>query len=124
VGNKLFGVDVARIIRESAGPWLDATLITVTPGARTVGNLTAGTNPTEASTACKGFITSQGLRNKVGTLVEDGIKTIVLIGDTISDGTVVPEVGDKVTIEGATYRVEAVDRDPAAAAYTLATRAI
>ena len=42
---------------------------------------------------------------------------ITILGKPL--GAIVPESGDRVTIEGATYDVTAVDRDPAAATYSL-----
>lgn len=120
---KLFGVNISKLIADEVGPGvLPATLIRVTAGTRTTGNLSGGTNPTDKSFNCRGFIDEQGVRNVDGTLVENGTKKVVLIGDTISGGAVAPSVGDKVKIEGTTYQIKAVDRDPAAATYTLVVR--
>ncbi len=125
MGNPLFGVNISKIIADVVGPGvLAATLIKVTPGTRTAGQLTGGTNPTETSYSCRGFIDSKAKRNAKGSLTEDGTEKVVLIGDTISGGTVAPAVNDKVTIEGSTYYIEHVDRDPAAATYTLKARAL
>lgn len=126
MGNKLFGVNISGIIAKAIGPGvLAATLIKVTPGTRTTGSLGSGTNPTEVSYTCRGFIDTQAQRNVDGTLAADGTKRIVLIGDTISGGTVAPALGDKITIEGATYRIPEdgkIDRDPAAATYSCKVR--
>ncbi len=122
MGNELFGEDIAKIVYDNMkGQLLDATLTKVTPGTRTPGNLTEGTNPTETPKTAEGFIDSQNRRNVGGALVKDGDIIIVLIGNSIEDLTI-PAVNDKVTIEGSTYRVKAVDRDPAAATYALLAR--
>lgn len=119
MGNPLFGVDIAKLIADAIGPGvLDATLSRVVPGSRGA-NLTGGTNPTTTSYACKGFIDSKMREAIDGTLVKDGDVTIVLIGGTISGGTVSPQTSDTVTIEGSTYVVSALDRDPAGATFTL-----
>ena len=119
MGNPLFGIDISGIIAREVGKGvLSATLIKVTPGTRTSDNLTAGTNPTEVSHACKGFIDTQFKRNRSGTLTAAGTKVIVLLGDTIDKGATIPELGDKIIIEGDTYRIPddgEIDRDPAAA---------
>lgn len=123
MGNKLFGVDIAKIIKDEIGPGvLPATLIKVTPGTRSASDPTAGTSPTQQSFSCRGFIDTQALRNIDGTLVEDGTKKIVLIGDTIDGGNTAPDTGDQITIEGTTYSIERVNRDPAAATYTCIAR--
>ena len=122
MGNPLFGVNISKLIKDNIGPGvLDATLIKSTPGTRTPGNLTGGTNPTEVSYPCKGFIDVQRVRFMNGTQVRDGSKIIVLVGDTI-DG---PVPGDRITIEGTTYAIPVdgtIDRDPAAAVYTCEVR--
>lgn len=128
MGNKLFGVDISGLVNKHVAPGLlDATLIKVTPGTRTPGSLIDGTNPTETSYACKGFIDKQRRKNVQGSLSSDGTKRIVLIGDSISSGTVAPDLGDKITIEGTTYRIPddgEIDRDPAAATYTCTVRPV
>lgn len=122
MGNPLFGVNISGIIKDNIGPGvLDATLTKSTPGTRTAGQLTGGTNPTTESYACKGFIDRQANEDMKGSLISDGRVTIVLIGDTIEGGAVAPDNGDRITIEGRTYKIEVMDRDPAAATYTCAS---
>lgn len=121
MGNKLFGVNISGLIKDNIGPGvLDATLVVVTPGTRTPGALTGGSNPTVANYPCKGFIDTQANQDIKGTLVDDGRVTIILVGDTISGGAVAPSTNDRVTIEGKTFEIQVIDRDPAAATYTLA----
>jgi len=119
MGNPLFGVNISKLIKDNIGPGvLDAVLTVVTQGSRTGGNLTGGKNPTDVDHACKGFIDSQETRDANGTLVNDGTRTIVLIGDTINGGATAPSTKSRITIEGVEYPIEAIDRDPAAAVYT------
>lgn len=128
MGNPLFGVNISKIIKDVVGPGvLPATLKKFTPGVRTPGNVTGGTNPTDASFPCRGFIDSQAVRFQDGTLVRAGNKVIVLIGDTINNGdpTSAPAPGDEITIESVAYKIPEdghIDRDPAAATYTCEVR--
>ena len=118
--NPLFGVDIAAIVASAIGPGvLDATLNSIVAGTRTPGSLTSGTQPTTTSYACKGFMDSKNRKERGGQLVDNGDVIIFLIGNTISGGSVVPKLGDTVTIESRTYRVGNLDRDPAAATYEL-----
>lgn len=93
-----------------------ATLIVVTPGTRTVGLPSSGTNPTTASHACKGFVSSFDARRINGTLVKADDRMISLFATTLASG-VVPKTGDRVTIEGVTFHVVSVARDPASVMY-------
>lgn len=123
-GNPLFGVDIAKLIFDNMnGQLLDCTLHVVTAGTRTPGDLGGGTNPTEADKTAQGFIDSKNRRDVAGTLIEDGEVIIVLIGNSIQDEAV-PKVGDKVTIEAKKYNIRALDRDPAAATYTLVCKSV
>lgn len=116
---KLFGVDISGLIHKYVSPGvLDATLTKLVPGTRTPGDLASGTNPTPTSYACRGFVSSQDVRPHPESLISDGSVKIVLIGDSIASGAV-PELNDRVTIEGSTYQIDKLDRDPAAATYTL-----
>lgn len=134
MGRKLFGVDVAKIIKQEVGDKMlsdtdfVATLTKKTPGSRDA-NSTGGTNPTSVAFPCKGFFDSQATRNLPGSLVEDGTKVIILIGDTIDGGNSAsaPASGDQVTLEGTVYIIGedgVIDRDPVAATYTLKVRPI
>jgi hypothetical protein len=125
MGNKLFGVDISGIINANIGPGVnDATLIKVTPGTRTPGNLTGGTNPTETSYSAKGFLDTldrgfigRSTGNAAGsTLVEEGDVLVALVGDSIASSQV-PKPGDKITIRSTTYRIIRVEVDPADALY-------
>ena len=119
MGNPLFGVNISKLVADALGPGLlDATLSVITPGTRSE-DPTAGRQPTSVDFPCKGFIDSKDREEIGGTLVKDGDVVIVLLGDTIDGGDSAPWVNDRVTIEGETYRIQGLDRDPAAATYTL-----
>lgn len=126
MGIKLAGIDVSGIIKKEIGDKVltddahDAILHKRSDGTRT-GNLTGGKNPTYDDKTCKGFIDSKR-RNRVGgTLVKDGDVVVVLIGDSIEDAAV-PNTDDQVTIENVRRNITDLDRDPAAATYTLLCR--
>lgn len=119
MGNPLFGVNISKLVADNIGPGvLDATLVSHTPGTRSA-DPTAGRQPTSISFPCKGFIDSKSREEIGGTLVKDGDVVIVLLGDTINGGGTAPVLNDRVLIEGKTYRIGGLDRDPAAATYTL-----
>lgn len=123
MGNNLFGIDISGLIAAHIGPGvLDAILTKFTPGARTVGQPTKGTNPTSVAYPCKGFIAKQNVQNLTGTLVENEGVTIILIGDTINGGLSAPAVDDEIVIEATNFAVLGIDRDPAAATYTCICR--
>lgn len=114
----LFGLDIAKLVADgfaSAGGVLDATLIKATPGTRTPGSLTGGLNPTTTNYEGKGFLDQADSERYPNMIVERGQKIVVLLGHTFS---AVPEVNDKVTIEGETLTLTEVNRDPAGATYT------
>ncbi len=126
MGIRLAGIDVSGIINKEIGqkvltdPVHSATLHKVTAGTRT-GNLTGGTNSTEVDKTCKAFIDSKNRKYVGGTLIEAGDVVVNIIGDSIEDGAV-PTLADKVTAEGTKYNIKGLDRDPAAAIYTLVCR--
>lgn len=120
---KLLDGAIAKAVRDGlkkAGMYKSATLTRVTPGARTVGELAGGTNPTESAQTCEGFLSSSR-RLKVGaTLIEQHDRVAVLLGDSL--GGVIPRTGDKVTIESKTQRIVDIERDAASATYTVLLR--
>lgn len=127
MGNRLFGVDISGLIKQFVGPGvLDAVLTKITIAARTVGQLTGGTNSTETDYPCKGFIDTQRRETiEAATLTDAGTRKIALIGDTIANGTVYPVAGDKITIEGIVYIIPEdgrIERDPAKALYICTVR--
>ncbi|HSN29508.1 MAG TPA: hypothetical protein VLT45_24640 [Kofleriaceae bacterium] len=110
---------VARKL-EASGAVKPATLVRLTPGTRTPGALSAGTNPTSTSYPCRGFATRTTRTTINGTLVEASDRVIALLAASLQGQ--VPRDGDQVTIESVTTRIVAVERDPFAAVYTCLTR--
>ena len=97
-----------------------ATLIKVTTGTRTPGSLTAGTNPTTASYAAKGWLDDFDNREIDGTIIIQGDRKIMLLGASIAGGQT-PAPDDEVVIGGAKYRLRHVTSDPANAVYICQT---
>lgn len=117
----LFGVDFKEEIRAAfAGQLVPLTLTVRTPGTRTPGALTAGTNPDETAVAGEGFLDSYREGQIDGTRIQTGDRKVLIIAGTI--GTNVPKPSDRITIESQTYSVVRVDRDPAEATYTCQVR--
>jgi len=122
---KLFGIDIAGIVNANISPGLlDAQLVRITKGTRTTGSLSAGSNPTEQTVNCKGFISEYDDRRIDGTIVKAGDREVTLIGRSLSSSdSVVPNINDKIKIEGQTFKiVNPVKRDPAAATYICQAR--
>jgi len=118
MGNPLFGVDISGLINANVGPGVnDATLTKVSPGTRTPGQLTGGTNPTSTSYDCKAFVDPIDRSRIDGTLVKDGDALVQIVGDSVAAGQV-PAVGDTVTILSRTYEIVAIEVDPALALYS------
>ena len=125
----LFGLDIAGIVDsslKSAGGLPAATLIKVTPGTRTAGSLSGGTNPTQASYPTTGIFepTTKGDWNGTSwDMTRREIGTVTLMGKPLTLAGVMPEAGDLVTAVDAlgtsrTYSITAVGGDPAAATYS------
>lgn len=125
MGVKLFGVDIAKIVAQKIGPGLlDCTFTRVTGTTREPGNLAGGTQPATTTYPCKGFEAALEQRHLANTLVKATDVMVVLLGDTIDGGAVVPRAGDRVRVgSGVTRAVVAiVDRDAAHATWSLAAR--
>lgn len=122
----LFGLDLAGIVNDAltgAGGLRPATLTKVTPGTRTPGSLTGGTNPTSASYPTQGIAqtTTQG---DPGTLTARTTTIVTLLGAKLIAAGVEPTVGDRVTIgnvgdaDRATYElIGPVSSDSSGASY-------
>ena len=100
---------------------LPATLVRSTPGTRTAAATGSGTNPTTTSHSARGVVGDYTDYQMDGTLVQRGDRWVLLLASTIT-GLAVPQPGDKVTIQGATYLVVRVKSDPANATYTAQVR--
>ena len=114
---ELFGIDIAQLIDDNISDGLpDVVLIKVTPGTRDPSDVTGGTQPTSASFAAKGFIEDYTDFEFNSTSVQIGDRKITLIGNSI-ESLQIPDTGDRITIEGETWNIMNVKRDPAAATY-------
>ena len=113
----LFGVDIAQEIANAfSGQLVEGILHKRTPGTRTAGQLTAGTNPSNSDHTFDGVATVKEVR-RAGQVGSDMSVVITIIGKSVRP-FVVPEVNDRVTMESITYTLsELVKRDPASAAY-------
>lgn len=111
---------VAKALQK-AGLTLPATLTKATAGTRTPGDISGGTNPSTTDYAAQGYIDSYAIALIDGTLILENDRKITLLGASIAGG-VTPANGDKITIDGTTYRVIRVDRDPASATYSCQAR--
>lgn len=124
----IFGADIAGAIFEAMGAdLLPATLTRPIHGARDPANLTAGLtvygagDPQSASYPCRGFSDDYADGQVDGTLIMLGDRKILLLGKSLPD-TVDPLPGDLIAIEGASWRVIAVKRDPAGATFECQVR--
>jgi len=120
----IFGVDIAGILATQMGPLLlPATLrVFSTAQTRVDGDLTAGTvKIATVSTAARGFVETYDTKDQgAGSIVQVGDRKISLLGATL--GGMIPVPGDEIDIEGDTYTVVDVQRDPAAAMFTCQSR--
>lgn len=119
----ILGVSLSsEIAKGFKGKLVAATLIRVCAGERTAGNLAGGTNAETHTFTADGFVETYNEAHVLGSLVKSSARKVVLIAGSIKgEGYtwVVPEQGDRVTIEEVTYAVGPVESDPAGATYTL-----
>jgi len=115
---KLLSGFIAKTLGKHLGKQVKpATLIKIANTARTPGAVSGGLNPTETAHKARGWIEAYDARLVDGTTIKQDDRKIALLGATIAGGAV-PTQGDKVTIEGTTYRIIGVpERDPDAATY-------
>lgn len=119
---KLFGLDIAKELNKAMGSkLLPLKLVKRTPGTRTDGALTSGTNPTSKTYPCRGVVVDFRLDQFDGDLVQRGDRKALLLGASLPPG-VFPEAGDHVVAEGVESEVKNVDRDPASATYVCQVR--
>lgn len=123
----LFGLDIAGIVNDAitqAGGVRPGTLTKTTPGTRTPGDLTGGTNPTTTTHTFQGFIDQKAERRKlqIGSTLE--ARAVSILGASVSPEAI-PEVNDTVEMDGNTYMlVSLIGRDPAEALYEFDAQAI
>lgn len=119
--------DNLKLIRNEVGKGLAAAgllrvaiLTIVTQGGRDPENLSAGRTLTETTKICKGLVVQWSKEYGFSSDVVVSDRIVLLTGKHL--GSVVPKVGDKITIEGVTSRIIEVGRDAASATYLCATR--
>lgn len=105
--------NIAKLIASALGKQKDigfaaATLTRKTPGTRTVGAESAGTNPTSTTYACKAMLEPGG-QFKDGTLVGEGNGLMLVLGGSVS---VVPRPGDTLTFRSVIHKVIRVKSSP------------
>jgi hypothetical protein len=97
------GVNIPKLLAKSLKPLSStiglrsAVLVKSTPGIRTVGSVSAGTNPTTTSYPCQALIEVVTVDNMPGTLVQVDDRKIGVLGATLPAG-VVPSSSDKITL--------------------------
>jgi len=123
MGELFFGVDIAGLVNENIAPGLPtvATLTQRIPGTRTPGQLTDGTQPTTQTATFKAVVSDYRAGQIDGTLIQKGDRKVLLIAESGS-AALVPSSGDRITVEGATYFIVSVGRDPAVATYSCQVR--
>ncbi len=124
MGNKLFGVDIAKELAagfKSAGGLRPLVLRKFTKGTATLGSLTAGTNDTPVEHTGQGFEEVMSIRERA-SLVKGASAKLSILGDSLPAG-VIPEANDEVDLDGTTYTLMVGGSDPAAALYTFQSSA-
>jgi hypothetical protein len=116
----LFGLNIAKIINDaiqSAGGLRPGTLTKVTPGTRTPGSLTGGTNPTTTTHSCSCYVTLDSEIRRAGQVGARKNPQVLILGASVSP-TAVPEVNDRIAIDGITYTlIAAIGKDPSGSTY-------
>lgn len=117
----LFGVNIAGIIGQAMDSGLlPVTLTKVTPGVRSTTDPTAGTNEVRKTYQGCGFIDDYKDYQINETTIRRGDRKILVTGNSLRG--IVPITGDEIKIEGVSYTIIKVLRDPAAATYTCQVR--
>lgn len=126
MGKKFFGIDIQSTIASAmtASDLPNFTFTKIGPSTRDPARPTAGLSPTTLATVpCWGVVSDFTLDDQIGTeQVQMGDKKIVLIAKPLADANVIPGMGDTITDDSQVYRVIAVMRDGATAAYTCQCR--
>lgn len=94
------------------------TLIKTTPGTRTPGAISAGTNPVSTSYGATGLVSDYDDSDIDGTLIVKGDRQVAIFGASISGGAR-PAPQDTIVIDGETLRIvdKGVRSDPVRAMY-------
>jgi hypothetical protein len=121
MAERLFGLDIARLVATSIGPQLyRGVLQRQVPGVRT--SPTSGHTSSPVSYGFRGFWDSFGLAEIDGSQVLFGDTKALIIVGTLPAG-VMPQKSDTITIQGITRVVQGIlERDPAGATYLVQCR--
>jgi hypothetical protein len=112
----LFNIDLPGILNNAMGSLLiDAT---ITPSTRSSDGQGGQTLSYGAPVAAKGFTDTYSDFARLSGIPATDRKIIILAAST----TAVPKQGDRVTIDGGTFDIIAVNKDPALATYELQAR--
>lgn len=120
---KGFGVDIAAELLSALGPGTpEVTLLSRSLGAEDPLDLTAGRPIVETPHVCKGFIDTYDSRRMGESVIQQGTRVILIIGDSLPSG-VIPQDEDRVIAEGTTFHLTGpIVRDPAGATYIVEVR--
>lgn len=122
-------IDIAKIIAANFSKFgkplkvTSCTLIKSTPGTRTPGAISGGTNPTTSQFKALGMVADYSAYYIANGLVSQGDRKVTLFGASIQGGAV-PEPGDRVAIGGETLTIYAdgVQGDGVKATYSCRCR--
>lgn len=120
---KLFGIDIAGLVHRNLSHHLTpGTITSRVEGARSTTDPTAGRTITETSRTFRGILSEFEEFRYRNTQVKHGDKQCMLIAGSI-EPYADPQVNDRLSIEATTYSVVGIlERDPAAATFTLHVR--
>ena len=121
---KLFGLDIARIAADAldaAGGLPEGTLTKSVPSGRNPSDPTAGQRTIETTHTFNGIRETRAIRREE-TLITNHVPVVTIIGASVTPAAV-PEVNDKVSIDGfAGELVRLIRADPAGASYEFEAR--
>ena len=116
-----FGLNLPAIVGSAIDPAMqDASLLVVTVGARNSTTSTKGLTISKEAVPCRGYVEDFAESQIDGTLITRNDRLVTLTASSL--GTRVPREKDEVTVEGSTYQIRRVTRDPAGAVYRLTVR--
>ena len=124
MGVPLFGVNISGAIKSAMASGLpQVRLLKEQIGPIDETNPTAAPSVSYRSVPCRGFEDSSEETRRLGTLVQQSGRLILIIGDTLPSGTV-PVPGDRLQILGEMLEIigEGVSTDPAHATYLCACK--
>jgi len=124
MGNKLFGIDIAKIIDKNISKGVLPAVLTRLSDQEKAADapLLAPPTKTPKEYGCRGFTDDFKIEQIDGIQIQEDDRKIVLIGDSI-EGGIIPAKGDTIFIESTLFQVLSIlERDPAAATYTIHVR--